>query len=130
MSLLSASCGLGRRLATAVLASLTLSAPALAQTLGQGAATTIPWWRLGGALLLCILLAIGGGLALKLRLGGATSAFSRSSRRLQLVESLRLSHQIDICLLRCDDRDFMIAASPSGVTVLASGDGIGPRPAP
>ena len=39
-------------------------------------------------------------------------------RRLQLVETLRLSHQIDICLVSCDGAEFLVAASAQGATTI------------
>jgi len=45
-----------------------------------------------------------------------------SKRKLRLVESLRLSHQVDICLVACEERRFLIAASPHGAVVIAGGE--------
>lgn len=91
-----------------------LSAAAFAQKLGQGGSTDISIWRVLGALLLCLALAVGGALALKKRLRPGASILSGDRRRLEFVESLRLSHQVDLCLVRCDGREFMIATSPHG----------------
>lgn len=110
--------------------------PAFAQHLGQAAETGPPVWRVIAALLLCLALAVGAALALRLRLRGSGRApqgsrwrlplgdpaglFAGPSRRLQLVERLRLNHQVDVCLFRCDERHFIVAATPQGATVLAS----------
>lgn len=102
-----------------------IPAVALAQTLGTGGGTELPWWRVVGALSLCLLLAAGAAIALKLRSGGQIQLFtalSGADRRLQLVETLRLNHQVDICVLRLDQREFVVAASPQGALLLVSGD--------
>ncbi len=98
---------------------LALAGPALSQTLGHGGGTDVPLWRVFGALALCLALAVGAAFALKARFGGGPPLFTSAPRRLQLIESLRLSHQIDICLLRLDDREIIVAATPHGATLLA-----------
>ncbi len=106
---------------------------AVAQTLGQGGSPDVPWWRVAGALVLCLGLAVAGAVALRARLGGGRLPRGLAGlklpvglnlpeggpRRLQLVETIRLSHQIDVCLIRCDDRHLLVAAGPQGVSVLA-----------
>lgn len=87
---------------------------AWAQTLGGAKETDIPVWRVIGAFMLCAGLAVAAAYALKTRLRGATPVFSRTERRLELVETVRLSHQVDVCLMRCDGREFIVAASPHG----------------
>lgn len=94
---------------------------ALAQRLGQGSDVQVPWWRLIATLILCIGLAVGGAYALKARLRGAP-ALNNGARRLELVETLRLSHQIDICLLKCGDRALIVAATPQGLVELSWGE--------
>jgi hypothetical protein len=42
-----------------------------------------------------------------------------SARRIALIETLRLSHQIDVCLLHWDDEQILVAASVQGVSILA-----------
>lgn len=122
--------------ATPGLAAVIFTGPALAQTLGQGDSHDIAWWRVGGALALCLLLAVAAGLALRMRQGGgarlspgkfaslpgALRLLERGPRTLQLVETLRLSHQLDICLIRWEGRDYLIAAGPQGATLLAERD--------
>ena len=111
----------GRRLAALVAAAALLlaAAPALAQRLGQGTGTEVPIWRVLGALFLCLALAVAAAFLLRRRLAGGARpiAFGRS-RRLQLVESLRLSHQVDLCVVSCDGGEFLIAASPHGATLI------------
>ncbi|HEV2818520.1 MAG TPA: flagellar biosynthetic protein FliO [Allosphingosinicella sp.] len=120
----------GRRLARIALAGALLlaAAPALAQRLGQGTGTEVPIWRVLGALFLCLALAVAAAFLLRRRLaGGARPLAFGGPRRLQLVESLRLSHQVDLCVVSCDGGEFLIAATPHGATLI---DPHLPRPAP
>ena len=111
---------------------------ALAQQLGTSAATEVPWWRVVGALTICLLLAVAAAFSLKWKLAKGPSplpapawasrftesikTLSGDARRLRLVETLRLSHQIDICLIRCEDREYVVAASPQGGYLIDSHD--------
>jgi flagellar biogenesis protein FliO len=104
--------------AGAVAATLLTGAPALAQRLGQGTGTEVPVWRVLGALAFCLLLAGAAAVLLKRRLRGPGRVAFGRARRLQLVESLRLSHQIDLCVVSCDGTEFMLAASPHGATLI------------
>lgn len=109
--------------------SLTLAAvaqPAWAQTLGGGATGDVAWGRVLAALVLCLALGIGGAFVLRARLGGRVSlrslGFSEvKARRLHLVESLRLRPQVNVCLIRCDKLEFVIATSGQGVAILPTG---------
>lgn len=101
---------------TAVL--LLVEMPAHAQRLGQGTGTEVPVWRVLGALIICLALAVAAAIVLKRRLGGARPIGFGRARRLQLVETLRLSHQIDLCVVSCDGGEFLIAATPHGATVI------------
>lgn len=94
------------------------AAPALAQTLGQAPTVHVAWWRVIGSFLLCIALAAGGAFALRARLGLPMKVIGASPRRMRLLETLRLSHQVDLCLVSCDGREIMIAASPRGAELL------------
>ena len=99
---------------------------AFAQTLGQAAGDgDIPVWRVLGALILCLALAVAAAYALRHRLRGSGAptfgkAFGPVARRLKLVETVRLSHQADICLMRCGDADFVVAATAQGVVLLSA----------
>jgi len=104
--------------AGAVAAALLTGAPALAQRLGQGDGTEVPIWRVLGALAFCLALAVAAAILLKRRLTGPARAAFGGARRLQLVESLRLSHQIDLCVVSCDGAEFLLAATPHGATLI------------
>jgi len=43
----------------------------------------------------------------------------QAGRRLPLIETVRLSHQVDVCLMRCGDEDFVLTSSPHGVVVVS-----------
>ena len=101
-----------------VLTLLLGAAPTLAQRLGQGTGTEVPVWRVLGALALCLALAVAAAYLLRRRLGGSLPLTMGRSRRLQLIETLRLSHQVDICLIRCDGAELLVAASAQGATTI------------
>ena len=107
-----------------------ISESAFAQTLGQAVSPEVPWWRVFGALLICVLLALGGAFALRSRLGLRMPIIvGNDQRRLRLLETVRLSHQVDVCLLRWDDRDLIVAATPQGAVLLAERDAQATPPA-
>ena len=99
--------------AVAAIAIIVGPATALAQTLGQGSDDEISLWRVGGALLLCLVLAVAAIFALRARFGRGSLAtlVTRKDRRLQLVESLRLGSHADLCIVRCDGSDLLIVVS-------------------
>lgn len=105
----------------------------MAETLGQGAEVHVSYWRVAAALLLCLILAVGAAFALRARYAArgrpATLAelMSRSlklrpsgaaSRRLELADRLRVNPQLEVCLLVCEGRRYLIASSSSGMVVL------------
>jgi flagellar biogenesis protein FliO len=96
------------------------SAPALAQTLGQPADDEISLWRVASALLLCILLAVLAAFVLKMRTGHTRlfSYLTPKSRRLEVIEAVRLGPQVELCIVACDGRELLIAASPQNIHVL------------
>jgi flagellar biogenesis protein FliO len=101
-----------------------LAGPAAAQRLGAATSVDVPWLRVIGALVLCLGLAVAAAFALRSRLkGGVPSLLAKTPRRLQLVENLRLSHQVDLCLVVCDERRMLVASSPHGAVLLARLDG-------
>jgi flagellar biogenesis protein FliO len=93
---------------------------ACAQHLGQAVGNEVDWWRVGGSLALCLVLAVVAAVVLKKRMIGGGPGLVGGFRRLQLVETLRLSHQVDVCLLRCDSGHLLIAATPQGAVLLAN----------
>lgn len=100
---------------------LSLATPALAQTLGRATGSPdVPWVRVVGALTICLLLALGAALALRGRLTGAVSRLSPTRRKMQVIETLRLSHQVDVCRLQCDDLEIVLAATPHGAVLISS----------
>jgi hypothetical protein len=119
------------RLGPALCGALLAAGPAAAQRLGQGGGADIPVWRVLLALLFC--LALGGAaiLLLRKRYGGARPLAFGRPRRLQLVENLRLSHQVDLCIVRRDGLEYVLAASPHGVVLVDGTARTGPgEPAP
>ena len=101
---------------------LLLFQPAAAQTLGQGSDVEISVWRIVATLVLCTMLAVGGAFLLKARQGSLPlgSFLPKQNRRLRLVESLRLGPQADLCIVECDGRELLIAASAQGTRLLAN----------
>lgn len=109
---------------------------ALAQKLGQGGDDGISYWRVLGALLLCLALAAAGAWAIRSRMGAGPLTvrpilprFGKQERRLQLVESLRISHQVDLCIVTCDERELLVATSGQRAQLLERLNTIGVRPA-
>jgi flagellar protein FliO/FliZ len=97
------------------------AAPAAAQRLGQGAGTDVPIWRVLLALGFCLALGIAAIMLLRRRYRGARPLVFGRDRRLQLVENLRLSHQVDLCIVSRDGQEYLITASPHGVTIVDGG---------
>jgi flagellar biogenesis protein FliO len=94
---------------------------AMAQKLGQAPDTDVAWWRVVAALGLCLALAVAAAFALRTRMRGVVRPVAGGgARQIQLMESLRLSHQVDVCLLRCADQRVLVATSPHGVVLLSS----------
>jgi flagellar biogenesis protein FliO len=111
----------GRCLRLSALLPTFATAPAMAQRLGQGGGTDVSIWRVVLALLFC--LALGGAaiFVLRRRYRGARPLSFGRERRLQLFENIRLSHQVDLCIVSRDGQEYLIAASPQGVTVVDDG---------
>jgi flagellar biogenesis protein FliO len=112
-------------LATGLVTGLACAAaagPALAQKLGQAESVDIPWWRIIGSLLLCIVLAVGAAFALRTRLGANVPMFKGPGKRLQVVESVRATQQLEVCVLRFDEQDFLVASTPNGALLLGVKD--------
>lgn len=94
--------------------------PALAQILGKEESDGISTWRVVGALILCLVLGTIAAFALKF--GASPRLFlSRKTdrrRKLALVESLRLSHQTDLCIVDCEGHRVLLAISAHGAQLL------------
>jgi flagellar biogenesis protein FliO len=112
---------ISKRLGAACL--VLIASPAAAQTIGQaGGGPEISIWRVLGALLFCLLLAAGAAFALRTRLKGTLPTLKTGSpRRMRLIESLRLSHQTDLCIVEVDGEEIIVAASPHGPRFLPRG---------
>lgn len=98
-----------------------LPLPAMAQTLGQGQDGGVSLWRVIFALLLCLALAVAGAFAVRSRTAGSGALLLKPSlhrRRLHLIETVRLPHQVTLCLLRCDGRELLLSTSPQGAHLL------------
>lgn len=92
---------------------------AAAQSLGGGGDAGVPAIRVVAALIFCLLVAVGAAYALRSRPEILQALnVTRNKRRLKLVESLRLSHQIDLCIVSCDGHELLVSASAKGVEVL------------
>lgn len=109
------------------------------EALGRASDADLPVWRLVIAFILCIIVAIMAALALRrfMRGGGASPAHSGgprwfggrnwlagAPREIAIQETHRASLHGDICLINWGERQFLVAISPGGVTLLDS------RPAP
>ncbi|MDF2385685.1 hypothetical protein JMG10_29740 [Nostoc ellipsosporum NOK] len=104
--------------ACACLTAFLVHAPAaLAQPgrLGGGGGLNLSLTRIVMALLLCLMLAALAALALKRsggridlpRLRGLVAALP-AQRRVEVLETRRASQYADICLLRCDGREYLV----------------------
>jgi hypothetical protein len=113
-------------------AALSAHAEVYAQKLGHGTDPTVSIWQVLGALIISVVLALAGALALQKRMNGShapalaelASLIGRRrttprKRRLALVESLRVGSQL-ICILRCDESEHLIAIGAHGARKLAN----------
>jgi hypothetical protein len=117
---------------------LVASGPAWAQRLGQAPDADFAWLRWLLALGLCLGLAAAGALALRARMGVGRPAVSNplslwlkatapGSRRLRVLETVRATPTLEVCLLACDGREYLVAATPHSVVQLSpSSDGAAP----
>lgn len=94
---------------------------AVAEHLGQGVDEGTSLWRVAGALLVCVAVAIVAALLLKRRMGGGASLFRPgTSRRMQMVECLRMGSQVSVCIVACDGEELLMSVSPQGANLLRS----------
>lgn len=122
-----------RRLGLAAAAAAAASTAQAATSDVSVADSTLFWVRWAGALGLCLLLALAGAYAMKVRQSGApvrlSLAFPRwaqplgglAARRLRLIESLRISPQLEVSLVECDDRELLLATTSHGAVLLREG---------
>ncbi|HEY4116130.1 MAG TPA: flagellar biosynthetic protein FliO [Rhizomicrobium sp.] len=106
-------------------AGIFLTQPALAQVLGNGADESVSVWRVLGAFVFCAILAVAGAIVLKHRQGAAPSLalpslMGRRSRRLQLVENLRLNPHAGLCIVVCDGSELLVSATQTGVRLVGT----------
>ena len=105
---------------TAALLCALFANPAFAQTLGRGGDDGISTWRVLATLALCLTLAVAGAFAIRAGVGRRLP-FPRvraGRRKLVLVETLRLGHQTDICILDCEGSRVLLATGPHGARLL------------
>ncbi len=95
--------------------------PAFAQKLGQAPDDGISFVRVLAALLLCLAIAVAAAIFLQKRagLGLTLPSLIKRHARLKLVESLRVSPQVNVCIVTCDGRELLLEVSPQGASILA-----------
>lgn len=99
--------------------------PAFAQRLGQGNDDGVAWWRVVAALILCLALAAAAAVVIKIRLHGRLPSprsflwgTMQQDRRLKLIETLKVSEHIDVCIIACDGKELLVAASQQRADLL------------
>lgn len=103
------------------------TAPVFAQPgrLGGGGALNLSLTRIVMSLILCLMLAALAAFALKRsggrfdlkRMGGLIAKLP-VQRRVEVVETRRASQYADICLIRCDGREYLVLSSQQQHLVL------------
>lgn len=106
---------------------LLLSTPVMAQSgrLGGGGTVDVSMTRIVMALLLGTMLAVLAALLLKRGGGRLDMAAARrlfttlpTARRIQIIESRRVSQHADLCLVRCDSDEYLILCSAQHQQIL------------
>lgn len=107
------------------------AAPAVAAgRLGGGGSLDLSLTRILLSLFICLIVAVGAMLILK-RHGGRISAAPLqailkrnfpAARRIDVLESRRISPNADVCLIRCDEREYLLVCGPQGQMVLREGE--------
>jgi hypothetical protein len=98
---------------------------ASAGKLGGGGALNISLTRIVLAMLLCVMIAVIAALLLKKGGGRIDLAALRRltarlpvERRIQVIETRRISQYADVCLMRCDGDEYLVLCSADRQTVL------------
>lgn len=95
---------------------------ALAQQLGRAAEFEPPIVRLALGLLLCTLVALVAALTLRRFLSAkgrhVSSVAHGGSGKLRVIETRRLSANADLCLIACEEREYLVIVSAAGATLL------------
>ena len=97
--------------------------------LGAAPDDDISLWRVIAALVLCLLLAVAAAFVLRARGGNRPLSLALRQRRLLMVETLRLGRNADLCIVRCDGREWLIAVSQNGAAVLGNPEAHPPQQA-
>lgn len=100
---------------------------------GNGGTPDISVIRILAALLVCLAAAFTLALMIRARNGGLrlsgkgwlSGAIARS-RRIEVIETRRASPHADICLVRCDDEEYLLLCGPSAQSVLRWPNGTRP----
>jgi Flagellar biosynthesis protein, FliO len=95
-----------------------MATPALAQHLGQGDDVNVPVWRVLAALALVLMLGIGAVVVARSRSVDLKLWQGASTRRLKVVETVRLSPQGSLCLAVFEEKEYLIAITPGSATVI------------
>lgn len=74
--------------------------------------------RFGGALAAVVALIVALAWLARLRLGRSLPGAGR--RRLAVVESASIDSRTRVVILRCDDREHLLAVGPAGVAAIAA----------
>ncbi|KPF52070.1 hypothetical protein IP65_17925 [Novosphingobium sp. AAP1] len=102
---------------------------AQAQQLGGGGSPNISLLRVLISLLVALACAFGLALFLRARMGqhpapaslGQWLSRMGTSRRIEVVEARRVSAYADLCLVRNEGEEWLLACGPAGITVLRHG---------
>lgn len=95
--------------------------------LGGGADPTVSFIRIVVSLAICLIVAVLAILLIRQRGGGQDLTrllrrFEASRGRVEVIETRRLSLHADICLLRHDDREYLLLLQANGTRILKEAD--------
>lgn len=92
---------------------------AMAQQLGQGTdAADLTGWRILATLLFLGLLVAGAIFALRNSKSAIPFFRSADERRVRMLETIRISPQTQLCLLAFEGREYLIAFTAQGASVI------------